>query len=71
MLTFNLVGGITAISFSSTGVEVLWATPNPGFDVDISPGVDVRVEFESDDHKSRIDAWWSDGPRHEVREDSN
>ncbi|MDW3179274.1 MAG: hypothetical protein R8J94_17900 [Acidimicrobiia bacterium] len=68
--TFNLVGGTTAISFSSTAVEVLWATPNPGFDVEIKPGSSsVRVEFESNEHKSRIDAWWSDGPQQAIRED--
>lgn len=69
--TFNLIGGTTAISFSSTALEVLWATPNPGFDVEIQPGSSsVRVEFESNEHKSRIDAWWSDGPQQNIREDN-
>lgn len=68
--TFNVVGGTTAISFSGNAVEVLWATPNPGFDVEIKPGSSsVRVEFESNEHKSRIDAWWSDGPQQDIRED--
>jgi hypothetical protein len=67
---FNLVGGSTAISFSATGVTVLWANPNPGFDVDIEPeSPGWKVEFRSDDHRSRIDVWWSGGPRHEIREE--
>jgi len=72
VLTFYLVGGSTSISFSADGVTVLWATPNPGFEVEIEPEDDkARVDFESDGHESRIDAWWSDGPRHEIREDSD
>ena len=63
------------ISFLETGdlpsaVEVLWASPNPGFDVRIvpeSPG--MKVEFRADHHRSRIDAWWAGGPQHEIRED--
>jgi len=70
--TYNLVGGITAISFSSTSVEVLWATPNPGFEVDIdAESTTVRVEFEADNHLSRVDAWWSNGPQRDIREESN
>ena len=69
---FNLVGGSTAISFSATGVTVLWANPNPGFDVDIEPeSPGWKVEFRSDDHRSRIDVWWSGGPRHEIREEAD
>lgn len=63
------MGGSTAISFDNGAAEVLWATPKPGFDVDVgSGGPGVRVEFESDDQESRIDAWWDSGPRHEIRE---
>jgi hypothetical protein len=69
---FNLVGGSTAISFSATGVTVLWANPNPGFDVDIEPeSPGWKVEFRSDTHRSRIDVWWSGGPRHEIREEAD
>lgn len=69
-LAFNLVGGSTAISFASSGVSVLWATPNPGFTVSIEPeSPGVKVEFRSEGHRSRVDAWWSDGPRHEIREE--
>ncbi|MDH3753459.1 MAG: hypothetical protein OEU32_06255, partial [Acidimicrobiia bacterium] len=69
-LTFNLVGGSTAISFSASGVQVLWATPNPGFGVEIEPeSPGIKVQFESEGHKSRIEAWWSAGPQHEIREE--
>jgi hypothetical protein len=68
--TFALTGGTTAISFSPSGVTVLWATPNPGFDVKIEPeSSGIKVEFRADNHRSRIDAWWSGGPRHEIREE--
>lgn len=68
-LMFNLTGGTTAISFSATGVKVLWATANSGFDVTIEPeSPGWKVEFRSDDHRSRIDAWWDDGPVTDIEE---
>jgi hypothetical protein len=69
-LTFNLTGGSTAVSFSANGVQVLWATPNPGFDVKIEPeSPGFKVEFRSDSHRSRVDVWWSGGPQHSIREE--
>ena len=68
--TFSLTGGTAAISFSSSGVQVLWATPNPGFDVSIEPeSPGVKVEFRADHHRSRLDAWWSGGPQNRIREE--
>ncbi len=68
-MTFHLIGGTTAISFSSTMLEVLWATANPDFTVDLSGnGNNVDVEFDSDDHHSEIAAWWDDGPQWMIRE---
>lgn len=68
--TFALTGGTAAISFSASGVEVLWATPNPGFSVEIEPGSPgIKVEFRADHHRSRVDAWWFEGPQHSVREE--
>ena len=69
--TYDMVGGTATLRFSAAGVTVLTATPKPGFSVDTSSthGNGVRVEFESDDHRSRVDAWWDGGPQDEVRED--
>ena len=68
--TYNLVGGSAALRFDAGTVTVVWATPNAGFTVDTgNEGSGVRVEFESDAHRSRVDGWWDDGPRDEVREE--
>jgi len=68
--TFALVGGTTAISFSPSGAEVVWANPNPGFTVEIEvESSSVEVHFEADHHESRIEAWWSNGPQHNTREE--
>lgn len=69
--TYNLVGGTATLRFSSTGVTVVAAVPNAGFSVDVSAAHDngARVEFESEDHRSRVDGWWAGGPQDEVRED--
>ena len=72
MRTYNLVGGTAALRFSPSGVTVEYATPKAGFTVEVEPeNVNgVKVEFESADHKSRVDGWWDNGPRDRVREDS-
>jgi hypothetical protein len=69
--TYNLVGGTATLRFSSTGVTVVAAVPKAGFSVDVSEAHDngARVEFESEDHRSRVDGWWAGGPEDEVRED--
>jgi hypothetical protein len=67
--TFRLVGGEATVRFSPTRVEVLGAAPAPGFSADVDPDGDAtRVEFESADHRSRLDVWWDDRPRHEIDE---
>jgi hypothetical protein len=69
--SYDLVGGSATLRFSPTGVTVVVATPAPGFTVDVtgSHSSGVRVEFEGDDHRSRVEGWWDDGPRDEVREE--
>jgi hypothetical protein len=69
--SYDLVGGDVTFRFSPGGVSVVVATPASGFttEIDSSHGGGAQVEFESDGHKSRIDAWWDDGPQTEVRED--
>jgi hypothetical protein len=71
VLTFNLVGGSTAISFSSNATTVLWANPKAGFEVRVEQGLIPTVEFRADHHRSRIDAWWAGHPAHQIREDAN
>jgi cytoskeletal protein RodZ len=69
--SYDLVGGDVTLRFSPSGVTVVVASPAVGFTVDIGESHDggARVEFESDDHRSRLDAWWDGGPQDEVRED--
>jgi hypothetical protein len=68
--TIQMEGGVVTLSFSPAGVDVVGATPNEGFTVDTEPehGNGVKVEFESDGHESRVDAWWDAGPQVERRE---
>jgi hypothetical protein len=69
--SYDLVGGRTTLRFSPTGVTVVVATPAAGFTAEIESSHDggVRVEFESESHRSRVDAWWAGGPQDEVREE--
>ena len=66
-----MVGGTATLRFSATGVTVVAAAPKPAsrWTASSTHGNGVRVEFESDDHRSRVDAWWDGGPQDEVRED--
>lgn len=67
--TFQLTGGTATIQFSPARVEVVSAVPAPSFTVDVDPAGDTtRVEFESDAHRSRLDAWWDGRPRYEIDE---
>jgi hypothetical protein len=68
-LTFELVGGSTAIAFSSISVEAVWARAEVGYTVKTQPeGADgVMVEFVSDGGRSRIVGWWDHGPQWEIR----
>ncbi len=69
--TYNLVGGTATLRFTAAGVTVVTATPKAGFSVEVEPehGNGVQVEFRSDDHRSRVDGWWANGPLDDVRED--
>jgi hypothetical protein len=67
--TYDLTGGSVSVRFSPSGVTLLWAWPHDGFEVDTDADDRVRVEFESDTHESRLEAWWQGGPRQEVEED--
>lgn len=70
VLTFDLVGGTASVSFSSSEVHVLWATPEPGFTARIgSSGPGQRVDFTGGDGESRLDVWWNGGPQWSIDED--
>jgi hypothetical protein len=71
--TYQLIGGTTTIRFSPTEVIATLTSPNPGFSLKKSEpeGTGWRVEFESDDHRSRIDARWDNGPVVTPREDEH
>lgn len=67
--TFEVDGGTATVRFSPAGVEVLSAVPRAGFSADVeSEDGGMRVEFESDDHRSRLDVWWNGTPRHAIEE---
>jgi hypothetical protein len=68
--TFEAVGGTATVRFSPAGVEVLGAVPAAGFATEVEAEDDgsIRVDFESEQHRSRLKVWWRDGPRHEVEE---
>jgi hypothetical protein len=69
---YSVAGGSAAISFSPAEVRVLWARPASGWTAKTEPeGTGVRVEFESGDARSRIDAWWADGPQDRVEDDGS
>ncbi len=72
--TYTLIGGTVTFRFSSSEVEVIAATPADGFNLhSIEPEgpLEMKVEFRAhdDSHRSRIDGWWANGPRHEIREE--
>lgn len=70
--TYSLVGGTVTIEFTSGAVRVVQATPKNGFTrkVEQESTTDVKVEFRSERHRSRLDAWWSSGPRYEIEEEA-
>jgi hypothetical protein len=70
-LTIPSEGGSATIRFSPDAVTVVAATPAAGYAAKVSSqgATAVRVEFENDDRRSRIEASWNGGPVTDVRED--
>ena len=56
--THDLKGGTVVLSFGSGEVNLVSATPRPGFSVDPehTGPIEVEVKFESNDHKSKLEA---------------
>lgn len=68
--TYAMVGGTVSLRFEASGVTVAFANPAAGFEVEVEPdhGNGVKVEFDSETHRSRVTGWWEGGPRDEVEE---
>jgi hypothetical protein len=69
--TYNLIGGTATLRFSPDGVNVVVASPNSGFSVQLEPsheGAGVQVEFVSEHHQSTVEGWWDGGPVDDVEE---
>jgi hypothetical protein len=58
------------LRFAPTGVTVVVASPNAGYAVDVegTHGNGVRVEFRSEEHRSRVEGWWDGGPQDDTEE---
>jgi len=61
--TFALVGGSVSVIFSDGSLELAWARPNSGFQMDDTEVASsaLKVTFESDSHKSELKIEWADG----------
>jgi hypothetical protein len=67
--TYQLVGGTVGVRFENGGAHLLWATPNSGFTAQNRSGASaVDVRFRSDNHESRLRAFWDGGPQNEIEE---
>ena len=70
--TFTLTGGTATVRFTPDGVAVISAVPAAGYDTDVDDDDDgegrTRIEFESDDHRSRLEVWWDGRARHRIQE---
>ena len=62
-VTYQLVGGWVRVTIGQGFVRLEGAAPNPGFSMrlEADEGDEVRVRFESDDHRSEFEARWDDG----------
>ena len=71
--SYALTGGSAALRFAPSGVTVVFATPNPGYQVRSEPtdGGGWRVEFDGDDGRSRVEGWWDGGPQDRVDDDGS
>jgi len=59
----QLVGGSVAIETWPSVVNLVWATPNAGFTVDVEAAgpAEVEIDFTSGSHESKFRAKWSGG----------
>ena len=61
--TYTLIGGTVTLAVGNGDVRIASAVANAGFDTDIERDgpVEVKVEFESNDHKSELSAHFENG----------
>lgn len=71
--SYALVGGSATLRYEPGRVTVVTAEPRQGFIVEVEGDgtVEVRVEFDGDEHRSRLRGAWEDGPRDRVEEDAD
>jgi hypothetical protein len=67
--SFQLAGGEAAVQFSPNGTDPISATPRQGFAVSVKqPDGTLVIEFQSPNHRSRLEASWAGGPRWKIIE---
>ncbi len=69
--SYSLVGGSATLRYEPGRVTVVSAEPAQGFSYAIEGNgtAEVRVDFRSEEHRSRLKGTWEDGgPREEIEE---
>lgn len=71
--SYALVGGSATLRYEPGRVSVVTAEPRQGFTVEVEGDgtAEVRVEFDSDAHRSRLRGAWEGGPRDRIEEDAD
>lgn len=69
--SYALVGGSATLRFQPGRVTVVAAEPAQGFRMEVEGNgtAELRVEFDSDAHRSRLRGWWEGGARDRIDED--
>ncbi|HEX2028862.1 MAG TPA: hypothetical protein VHF25_12780 [Nitriliruptorales bacterium] len=69
---YELRGGTGSVRFGAERVEIVSVTPAPAYTVhaiDQRGPLEIEVELRSDDDgRSRLGAWWGDGPQERIEE---
>lgn len=69
--SYALVGGRATLRYEPGRVTVVSATPAQGYAVDVEGDgtAEVTVDFDSEEHRSRLRGRWEDGPEERIEED--
>lgn len=70
--SYELVGGSVTLRFEPGVVTIVKAVPRSGYRLKMegSGSNEASVEFESEEHRSKVKGWWEGGPRDRVEEDA-